>query len=210
MLVFGFWWASFFLSLLCCFFVACFFVGLCFLVYIVVFATHQTLSLLLVFSLSLSLAFCFFLLSFAVFCLLFSLDLLSVFFVPFVVFLSFLLVLSFFFVLFFLLSLVLQKPWKKVFSQDDPGLYASSFLCFFLRVSMFLDSLLLCCLSCAVFLVPSFSFSLLMFFFLFSHILSLIFSLFSSSSFFLFLPSSFFKETKMKFWDNNFGRRTCL
>ena len=124
---------------------------------------------------------------------------------------------SFFFLLSFFLSFFFlwpckspYKPWRKAFSQDGPGLYVSRFLCCFLRVPMFLDSLFflvlsfLCRLSCSLCLC--FVFFLSLFF------ACPLFFYFLSSSFFLLLLSfslSFLKRDKQIFWGNDFGRQTC-
>ena len=93
-------------------------------------------------------------------------------------FLSFLLV----------LSLALQKPCLKTFSQDEAGLYLSSFLCFFfcLCLCSWTPFSFLCCLSCSLCLCFSlFLFDLSYFYFLLFSCLFILFLLF----FFFLWPS---------------------
>ena len=100
-----------------------------------------------------------------------------VFFVFYSRYFFFLLLFLSFFFLFFLSFFF--SGWKKVL-QDDPGLCVSGFLCYFLRVSTFLDysfflvlSFLLCLLMFYFFL------SFFLYFFFFVHLSSLLCFLFS-------------------------------
>ena len=97
------------------------------------------------------------------------------------------------------------KALKTSFSQDEPGLYVSRFLCFFSHVSVFLDSLsFLCCLSCclcscffpfifsALFLSSSFFLFLLCLFVSFSGVVFLAMFLSTSLAYFLSTSPPFF------------------